>query len=104
MEDLRKKFHLLEGDRKLFYHSSSLAKQKNREQISQLQKENKELREQLKSRVSTPPTNHHTPTTTHQHIRYNSRFLMYNFFVTDTDISWWWEWFLNEPDRAGLRF
>ena len=52
LEDLRKKFHLLEGDRKLFYHSSSLAKQKNREQITQLQKENKELREQLKSRVS----------------------------------------------------
>ncbi len=51
LEDLRKKFNLLEGDRKLFYHSSSLAKQKNREQIQQLQKENKELRESLKSRV-----------------------------------------------------
>jgi cell shape-determining protein MreC len=52
LEDLRKKFHLLEGDRKVFYHASSMAKQRNREQIQQLQKENKELREQLKSRVS----------------------------------------------------
>jgi len=44
-EDLRKKFHLLEGDRKVFYHASSMAKQRNRDQIQQLQKENKELRE-----------------------------------------------------------
>jgi uncharacterized membrane protein len=43
--------HLIEGDRKVFYHESSKAKQKNREKIQELQKENKELREQLKSRV-----------------------------------------------------
>ncbi|CDW80685.1 UNKNOWN [Stylonychia lemnae] len=53
LEDLRKKFHLLEGDRKVFYHASSMAKQRNREQIQQLQKENKELREQLKAKALT---------------------------------------------------
>ena len=51
IEDLRKKFHLLEGDRKVFYHATSMAKQRNREQIQILQKENKELKEALKARV-----------------------------------------------------
>lgn len=49
LEDQRKKLHLLEGDRKAFYHTSILAKQRNKEQIKQLQKENKELREQLRA-------------------------------------------------------
>jgi len=35
----------------VFHHESQKAKQKNREKIQDLQKENKELREQLKSRV-----------------------------------------------------
>jgi len=53
LEDQRKKLHLLEGDRKAFYHTSILAKQRNKDQIKQLQKENKELREQLKARAIT---------------------------------------------------
>ena len=36
LEDLRKKVHLIEGDRKVFYHESSKAKQKNREKIQDL--------------------------------------------------------------------
>lgn len=53
LEDQRKKLHLLEGDRKAFFHTSVLAKQRNRDQIVQLQEENKELREQFKSRALT---------------------------------------------------
>ena len=51
IDDLRKKFHLLEGDRRVFYHASQTAKKNHREQIQQLQKENKELREQLQLKV-----------------------------------------------------
>jgi chromosome segregation ATPase len=42
---------LIEGDRKVFYNESSKAKQKNREKIQDLQRENKELREELKARM-----------------------------------------------------
>jgi hypothetical protein len=49
LDDLRKKLHLLEADRKAFYHTSVSAKQRNKDQIKQLQKENKELREQFKA-------------------------------------------------------
>ena len=48
LEDQRQKLYLLESDRKAFLHTSILAKQRNKEQIKQLQKENKELREQQK--------------------------------------------------------
>lgn len=51
LDDLRKKCKMLEGDRKIFFDATSMAKQKNREQIMLLQKENKELREMMKSRV-----------------------------------------------------
>ena len=40
LDDLRKRFHLLEGDRKVFYHDSITAKTKNRKQIQDLQQEN----------------------------------------------------------------
>lgn len=51
LEIQRKRTQLQDADRKSFYHTSSLAKQRNKEQIKQLQKENKELREQLQSRA-----------------------------------------------------
>ena len=52
LEDLRRRFQLLEGDRKAFYKTSLNTMQKNKEQIKQLQTENKMLRVELKTRVS----------------------------------------------------
>lgn len=53
LEDLRKKVHLLEADRKAFYHTSVVTKQRNKEQIKQLQQEIKELRKQVKNQAIT---------------------------------------------------
>ena len=41
-----------DGDRKAYYESSTKSKKDNRETIAQLRKENKELRKELKDRLS----------------------------------------------------
>lgn len=51
LEVQRKRTQLQDADRKSFYHTSSMTKKRNKEQIEQLRKENKELREQLQSRA-----------------------------------------------------
>lgn len=53
LEIQRKRTQLQEVDHKSFYHTSSIAKKRNKEQIEQLRKENKELREQLHARAIT---------------------------------------------------
>jgi coiled-coil domain-containing protein 151 len=50
LEVQRKRTQLQDADRKSFYYTSTMAKKRNKEQIDQLRKENKELREQLHSR------------------------------------------------------
>ncbi|CAL1533535.1 unnamed protein product [Lymnaea stagnalis] len=52
IEELKAKITLLEGDRKAYYESSQYALQKNKEKISSLRKETKELRQQLKDKLS----------------------------------------------------
>mmetsp|Transcript_19933 Transcript_19933/g.64893 ORF Transcript_19933/g.64893 Transcript_19933/m.64893 type:complete len:579 (+) Transcript_19933:36-1772(+) len=50
LADLRKKYELLEGDRKAYYETSQWTIKQNRETIGALKRENKELRGQLAAR------------------------------------------------------
>ncbi|XP_013080325.2 outer dynein arm-docking complex subunit 3-like [Biomphalaria glabrata] len=52
IEELKAKISLLEGDRKAYYESSQYAIKKNKEDILKLRKENKELRQSLKDKLS----------------------------------------------------
>uniref|UniRef100_A0A1I8IN67 Coiled-coil domain-containing protein 151 n=1 Tax=Macrostomum lignano TaxID=282301 RepID=A0A1I8IN67_9PLAT len=52
VEELRNKINLLEGDRKAYYENSYYTQKQNKEKIGQLRKENKDLRKQLKDRLS----------------------------------------------------
>ncbi|RUS91204.1 hypothetical protein EGW08_001010 [Elysia chlorotica] len=52
IEELKSKISLLEGDRKAYFESSQYAMKKNREGISTLRKETKELRQRLKDKLS----------------------------------------------------
>jgi len=52
IEELKAKISLLEGDRKAYFESSQYAMKKNREAISELRKETKELRQRLKDKLS----------------------------------------------------
>lgn len=47
LEDLKKRFHLLEGDKKAFYETSQWTLQTNKERVGTLRAENKELYAQL---------------------------------------------------------
>ena len=47
LEDLRQKFHLLEGDRKAYYEMSMHTMKSNKNLMAQLRDENKELRRGL---------------------------------------------------------
>ena len=47
LEDLRQKFHLLEGDRKAYYEMSMHTMKSNKALIQQVRSENKELRRGL---------------------------------------------------------
>eukprot|EP00762_Andalucia_godoyi_P000027 ANDGO_02299.mRNA.1 Outer dynein arm protein 1 len=48
LQDLKRKFSLLEGDRKAFYESSQLSMKQNREQLTLLKSESKQLRTALR--------------------------------------------------------
>ncbi|KAH9507494.1 hypothetical protein Btru_051293 [Bulinus truncatus] len=52
IEELKAKISLLEGDRKAYYESSQYAIKKNKEEILKMRKENKELRQRLKDKLS----------------------------------------------------
>uniref|UniRef100_A0A1I8I1I5 PDZ domain-containing protein n=1 Tax=Macrostomum lignano TaxID=282301 RepID=A0A1I8I1I5_9PLAT len=52
VDELRSKINLLEGDRKAYYENSYYTQKRNRERIGQLRKENKDLRKQLRDRLS----------------------------------------------------
>ncbi|XP_059149671.1 outer dynein arm-docking complex subunit 3-like isoform X3 [Physella acuta] len=52
IEELKAKISLLEGDRKAYYESSQYALKKNKEKITNLRKETKELRQRLKDKLS----------------------------------------------------
>ena len=45
IEELRKKVNLVDEERKAYINDTSKAKQKNKEKILELQKENKDLKE-----------------------------------------------------------
>ena len=49
LEDLRNKFHLLEGDRKAYYEMSMHTMKSNKALVAQLRSENKEVRRALAS-------------------------------------------------------
>jgi hypothetical protein len=49
LEDLRNKFHLLEGDRKAYYEMSMHTMKSNKTLVAQLRNENKEVRRALAS-------------------------------------------------------
>ena len=49
LEDLRNKFHLLEGDRKAYYEMSMHTMKSNKALVAQLRAENKEVRRALAS-------------------------------------------------------
>ena len=49
LEDLRNKFHLLEGDRKAYYEMSMHTMKSNKALVAQLRTENKEVRRALAS-------------------------------------------------------
>ena len=49
LEDLRNKFHLLEGDRKAYYEMSMHTMKSNKSLVAQLRAENKEVRRALAS-------------------------------------------------------
>ncbi|XP_074655355.1 outer dynein arm-docking complex subunit 3-like isoform X2 [Tubulanus polymorphus] len=52
IEDLKSKKTLLEGDRKAYYESSSWTIKKNKEKISSIRKDNKDLRKKLSDRLA----------------------------------------------------
>ena len=49
LEDLRNKFHLLEGDRKAYYEMSMHTMKSNKALVAQLRSENKEVRRAMAS-------------------------------------------------------
>jgi len=55
LEDLRQKFHLLEGDRKAYYEMSMHTMKSNKALVQQVREENKELRRALAA-IPSPQT------------------------------------------------
>jgi len=47
LSDLKKRFHLLEGDRKAYYETSQWTIKQNKEIVAAVRKENRELRQRM---------------------------------------------------------